>query len=292
MTEHDKTRPLGPAGAGDAPGMIEIAGAVVGAIWFGIVLFWWLAQPEGQGPGVFMTAFLMILPLVLIGFLVSTLRSLRALRAEAGRLQMALDTIRPTPSPRPEAMRAEPAPMRNEPRVRDDQAEQPTLAFDEPEQQSTLTVADYILAVNFPDSEDDAEGIAALHAALADRDAAKVIRSAQDVLMLMSQDGIFMDDIQPELAPADIWRRFGAGERGKAIAQLGGVHDRNVLNFVGQRMRDDQIFRDAAHHFLRTFDRSFSAFSRAATDTELEWLGHTRTARAFMLLGRVTGTFD
>jgi hypothetical protein len=57
-------------------------------------------------------------------------------------------------------------------------------------------------------------------------------------------------------------------------------------------MRQDTIFRDAAHHFLRTFDFSFQDFEKTATDAEIAALADTRTARAFMLLGRVTGIFD
>ena len=57
-------------------------------------------------------------------------------------------------------------------------------------------------------------------------------------------------------------------------------------------MRQDPIFRDAAHHFLRRFDRTFAEFEKQATDEEISMLADTRTARAFMLLGRCAGTFD
>jgi hypothetical protein len=57
-------------------------------------------------------------------------------------------------------------------------------------------------------------------------------------------------------------------------------------------MREDTVFRDAAHHFLRQFDRTFQAFERQASDQDVADLAETRTARAFMLFGRVTGTFD
>ena len=56
-------------------------------------------------------------------------------------------------------------------------------------------------------------------------------------------------------------------------------------------MRQDPIFRDAAHHFLRRFDKTFVEFEPTATDSEISDLGETRTARAFMLLGRVAGIF-
>jgi hypothetical protein len=57
-------------------------------------------------------------------------------------------------------------------------------------------------------------------------------------------------------------------------------------------MREDAIFRDTAHHFLRRFDMLLVAFEPTASDEELVALSETRTARAFMLLGRVTGAFD
>ena len=57
-------------------------------------------------------------------------------------------------------------------------------------------------------------------------------------------------------------------------------------------MKQDPIFRDAAHHFLRRFDQMLANFEEEATDADISALGETRTARAFMLLGRVAGTFD
>ncbi|AKO97970.1 hypothetical protein MALG_02816 [Marinovum algicola DG 898] len=51
-------------------------------------------------------------------------------------------------------------------------------------------------------------------------------------------------------------------------------------------------FPDAAHHFLRVYDRAFQSFFERASDAEVEAFSNTRTSRAFMLLGRVAGTFD
>jgi hypothetical protein len=155
-----------------------------------------------------------------------------------------------------------------------------------------LTTEEYIRALNFPDDENDREGFRALRRALEDREVARLVRASQDVLTLLSQDGIYMDDLKPDRARPEVWRRFAAGERGRSIAALGGVRDRSSLALTAARMRQDEVFRDAAHHFLRHFDRSFSAFAAGATDQEIADLAETRTARAFMLLGRVAGTFD
>ena len=101
-----------------------------------------------------------------------------------------------------------------------------------------------------------------------------------------------MDDLRPDRAKPEVWRKFAQGERGSAMAPLGGVRDRSSLALAAGRMKQDAIFRDAVHHFLRKFDKTFSEFETTATDEEIAALTDTRTARAFMLLGRVAGTFD
>lgn len=151
---------------------------------------------------------------------------------------------------------------------------------------------DLIRALNFPDNDQDTRGFDALRRALKDRNARQLVQAAQDILTLLSQDGIYMDDLRPDRARPEIWRRFAAGERGRAMASLGGIRDRSSLTLTSGRMREDTIFRDAAHHFLRRFDKTLIAFEPDATDEEIAALSETRTARAFMLLGRVTGAFD
>jgi hypothetical protein len=172
--------------------------------------------------------------------------------------------------------------------------DEPGLALGTPAEdlRPPVSTADFIRAVQFPEDADDKVGFRALRAALEDRQTAKLIRAAQDVLTLLSQEGIYMDDLVPDRAHPQVWRRFAAGERGRAIAALGGIRDRASLALTATRMREDPIFRDAGHHFLRAFDKAFAAFEANATDAELIDLANTRTARAFMLLGRVTGTFD
>lgn len=155
-----------------------------------------------------------------------------------------------------------------------------------------LSVEDFIRALHFPETAEDAEGFSALRRALDDRQVAGLVQAAQDVLTLLSQDGIYMDDLRPDRARPEIWRKFAAGDRGRSVAALGGVRDRSSLALSAGRMKQDPIFRDAAHHFLRRFDQTFAGFEKNASDADIAALADTRTARAFMLLGRVTGTFD
>ncbi len=172
--------------------------------------------------------------------------------------------------------------------------EQPALALGTPAEalRQPVSTEDFLTALNFPATPDDKAGFRALRRALEDKRAARLIRAAEDVLTLLSEDGIYMDDLQPDRARPELWRRFAQGARGGEISGLGGVRDRACLSTATARMREDPVFRDAAHHFLRQFDRMLEEFEPEASDPELSRLADTRTARAFMLLGRVAGIFD
>jgi len=311
----------------------EVIAAALSFVWVVAVIAYVLTSSSGDGVlGLVMTLMVVFLPLALIWVAVTTLRTVRALRFEASRLQASVEAMRAayvvnqsqggmkpsvekkldeiaaaqkqtesvlaTFSTRRDGALSVPSADRKSamavPRPPSPLDEQPVLALGTPaeELQAPLSVGDFIRALQFPETPDDKAGFRALRLALEDRAVAKLIRAAQDVLTLLSQEGIYMDDLKPERARPEVWRRFAAGERGRAIAGLGGIRDRSSLALTAGRMREDPIFRDAAHHFLRTFDRTFAEFEANATDSELADLADTRTARAFMLCGRATGTFD
>ncbi len=187
------------------------------------------------------------------------------------------------------------APGRTETAQEPQEAEdQPTLALGThlEDLAPPLPIDDFIKALNFPETAEDTAGFAALRRALKDRPSAQLVQAAQDVLTLLSQEGIYMDDLTPDRARPEVWRDFSQGLRGQPIAALGGIRDRASLALTVGRMKQDPIFRDAAHHFLRLFDKTFADFAQRASDADIAALSDTRTARAFMLLGRVAGTFD
>ena len=304
----------------------EVLAALASLGWIGALALWFALAPEGGGPLADVPALTAaLLPLLLIWGAALTLRALRDLRAEAQRLQAAVEALRNAPpalQPVPEAERKLPAPRSEDaapatfatrreagpgqPAATERRAavaasprpgpveDQPALALGTPAEdlRAPLSVADFVRALQFPESPEDKEGFRALRLALEDRAVAKLIRAAQDVLTLLSQEGIYMDDLRPDRARPELWRSFAQGERGRAISGLGGIRDRSSLALAAGRMREDPIFRDAAHHFLRTFDRTFASFEKTASDAELVELADSRTARAFMLIGRVAGVFD
>ena len=274
-----------------------------------------------------MTMLAIFMPVAMIWVAATAARASRVMREESQRLQAAIDAIRQayisqsqnrdfgnepsvtrkldeiaaatrktetalaTFSSRREVpnndKRAKPAPA-------PESDDQPALALGTTAEDITLPLgnSDFIRAMNFPETAEDEVGFAALRRALQDRQARQLVQASEDVLTLLSQDGIYMDDLRPDRARPELWRRFAKGERGQQMAGLGGVRDRSSLALSAGRMREDIIFRDAAHHFLRKFDQMLAAFEPSASDEDIIALSETRTSRAFMLLGRVTGTFD
>ncbi|SPH20072.1 hypothetical protein ASD8599_00811 [Ascidiaceihabitans donghaensis] len=311
---------------------IEVIAIALSALWLlGAAIFFVFlpsdaATSDTGGLRFLMTMLAIFMPVAMIWVAATAARASRVMREESQRLQAAIDAIRQayiaqsqgrdlgaepsvsrkldeiaaaarktetalaTFSTRREAEEAQrPAPT---PKVAAD--DQPALALGTTAEDITppLPNGDFVRAMNFPETAEDEAGFAALRLALKDRTASQLVQAAQDVLTLLSQDGIYMDDLRPDRARPEVWRQFAAGGRGREIAALGGVRDRSSLALTAGRMKQDPIFRDAAHHFLRRFDKQFAEFAQNATDSEISALADTRTARAFMLLGRVAGTFD
>jgi hypothetical protein len=307
----------------------ETVAGVLSVLWIsGIGLFFWYLPSDpvaGNGLRHVVMLLAMFVPVAMAWIALVAMRAARQMVAETFRLQTAIDALRqahtasqtPRAAHEPPAARpavADPAPPVPAPETAASRfasrrevsrmivpraapqvlADQPALAFDpSPDDEAPpLARPDLIRALNFPENQHDTEGFAALRRALRDRGARHLVQASQDVLTLLSQDGIYMDDLRPDPASADLWRRFAKGERGRSMDGLGAVRDQAALSLVAGRMREDTIFRDAVHHFMRRFDQILVTFEEQATDTDLLEMAETRTARAFMLLGRASRTFE
>jgi hypothetical protein len=149
-----------------------------------------------------------------------------------------------------------------------------------------------VRALDFPRDAEDQEGFRALRAALRHHGLAQMLQAAEDVLTLLAQDGIYVDDLVVAPPDPEHWRRFIRGARGAAVAGVGGIRDEAVLQKARRLMKTDPIFRDTALFFHRRFDAVLVEFAADAGDAELASLADTRSGRAFMLLARLSGSFD
>lgn len=299
---------------------LTMVGLAISAAWLFLVALFWLLAPGGEGGagGVvrLVAAIGVIMPLLLVWMAVGLARSIAVLQAEAADLRQRLTQLReyaatrgaPLPAggePRravtatataeagssiPATVAPPPQPLPAPARARPSDIRQSAMRFDAPEPVS-VPPETLIRALNFPDGQDDHEAIAALRMALRDHDNSRVLRAAQDVVTLLAAQSIYMDDLPPDPAPAAVWRRLAEGARGSGVAALGGIHDDLALDVTATLLRGDEIFRDAAHHFLRHFDALLSRLVPQLDDAQIAVMADTRSARAFMLLGRVAGTF-
>ena len=310
---------------------VEVVALILSAFWLlGAAAFFLLSDTGAETTGAeglrfLITMLAVFMPVAMIWVAATAARASRVMREESQRLQTAIDAIRQAYIAQQQGrdVTREPSVARKldeiaaatrntetalatfhsrrdaDTRPRVDAApvntgDQPALALGTSVEDMAppLATEDFIRALNFPETTEDEVGFAALRKAMRDRGTAQLVQAAQDILTLLSQDGIYMDDLRPDRARPEIWRQFASGARGRPVAALGGVRDRSSLALCAGRMKQDPIFRDAAHHFLRRFDKTISTFAETATDAEIAALSDTRTARAFMLLGRVAGTFD
>ncbi|MEM1313494.1 MAG: hypothetical protein AAGI51_03000 [Pseudomonadota bacterium] len=148
-------------------------------------------------------------------------------------------------------------------------------------------------ALDFPRHAGDAEGFAALDAARRDRGAAELLRAAEDALTLLSQKGLYMEDLAVRHAPAETWRRFAEGERGPAVRAAGGVEAAEAVATVRELMKSDPVFRDTALHLMRRYDALLRRAVRAPEgEGRLLSLADSRTGRAFMAVAQASGVFD
>lgn len=283
---------------------IAATGIALGGVWLLLVALFWMLAPESEAApgGVARLAVIAatLLPLGLIWLAVATARALAVLRAEADDLRQRMSLLRDAASPRG----APPAPDREGPETVGSRAPAPSprpappsSGTRQPPARPDGPAADpvdaetLVRALDFPDGPDDSLAIAALRRALGDAGHARVLRAAQDVVTLLAGRDLYMDDLPPDPAPPGLWRRFAEGARGGDVAAIGGIHDAAALETTAALLQDDEIFRDTAHHFLRHFDTMLTRQLPEMDDAQIAVLTQTRSARAFMLLGRIAGIF-
>ena len=155
----------------------------------------------------------------------------------------------------------------------------------------SLPAETLLRALDFPSGADDREGLAAQRAALGEVELGRLIRATQDVLVLLADDRIFVDALDPPGTPAEAWRDFAGGVRRQGAARLGAGATADLVEQLVGRMRADIVFRDAAHHFIRLFDRFLGMMARTAQDDMLCAMMRTRSGLAFRLLGQAAGSF-
>jgi len=153
-------------------------------------------------------------------------------------------------------------------------------------------IDDFIKAADLPDSANDEEGLGALKRALQDRDLAKLLHATQDSLKILSEEGVYIDALDVKPGEITLWRDFGKGKRGKKLSGIINFSNKDILEEANLRFKTDTVFKDVVHHFLRQFDSVFTEFNTNASDNDILDFSTTRTAKTFLILAFIAGTFE
>ncbi|MEV8465665.1 hypothetical protein AB0T83_02575 [Fluviibacterium sp. DFM31] len=290
MADSDRT---GRPTVGSAPGSTSRrarATAII-AIGTGAALVWaalYLLVLPRAGGGLLGTALGLVLPLVLICLATVLARALHQARGELETLkaQRAPQQARPEKAPPPRTPDPVPVSVSAMPRSQP----QPALPMD-PVPVQPLALPDLIRALHFPETQDDAEGFRALARALKDPQSRQVVQAAQDMLTLLSQDGIYVDDLDVPQPDAATWQAFAEGARQDAATALAVLQDTPEAEKCRRQLHTNTVYRDTVHHFLRRFDHLITSRLPDLDEPAITALTATRSARAFLLLGAAADMF-
>ena len=64
------------------------------------------------------------------------------------------------------------------------------------------------------------------------------------------------------------------------------------METLAAALRADEVFRDAAHHFLRHWDRMLTRELPGLDDARVTALADTRSGRAFAVLAEAAGSLE
>lgn len=293
---------------------LRVIGIIATLFWLALVMLAAWLTPDSLDNGGLLAWVVWILgaglPLALIWIAVHCAQTLEVLRGEAFGLRQALQQMRGAePAPPEQGIREtapparrlpaapvpRPTPMPTPPRAAEQPAEpqapepQADPRADGATANPRLSPAELYFALNFPEGPDDHEAIRCLQLALDDRELARLIRAAQDVITLLAARGVYMDDLQVPETDAASWQLFAQGARGAQVADLAVIDNEAALQVTGGMLDQDEVFRDVAHHFLRRFDRLLAHRAQTDDPAVLAVLSETRSGRAFILLAQVSG---
>ena len=222
------------------------------------------------------------------------------LLAGQARIEVALQRLAAAPPPRPAApVAAEPAapaaaPAPLPPPEAQAEARQPPLPLLPAEEAPARPDwPDLVRALDFPRDADDRAGFRALKVALRHHGLAQMLQAAEDVLNLLSQEGVFVDELP--MAPVDTgaWRRFMAGKRGPEVVGVGGISDAaGAGGGAGADALGLDLSRLGAVLPAALRRGAVRVLLPGRATRQIEELAGTRSGRAFMLLVRLSGSLD
>ena len=132
-----------------------------------------------------------------------------------------------------------------------------------------------------------------VEAVLSDPDVRTVVESGRTLLDAFVEESVHVEDLPPEHVSANLWLRFGQGERGGEIAGLAGIEDEITLAIVRSRLRRDGDLQARALRFAEAYARlTKRAAEQIGEDPRTIEMADTQFGRAFLMVASLMGMFD
>ena len=171
----------------------------------------------------------------------------------------------------------------------EEQSETPVPTHPEPTHSAhmSLPLDTLIRALSFADHEDDTEGFEAIDRAMDDEATARLLDASQDVLHRLSALDIFVDNLTLDIAQPEVWRFHAANANKSEIATLGAIAETDVLGLVANLLELDGQFRESAQNLIHQVNDQMMNIIGDADADQVVAFAHSRTIRAFILLGNI-----
>ena len=146
-------------------------------------------------------------------------------------------------------------------------------------------------ALHFPNDKSDSMGFEALKTARKNAKMDQLLSASKDFLSFLAQEGIYLDDIEIDPPPINAWFEFLENDRTTLIKKLSSLNIEKLLPNLKAKMKSDIVFRDATLIFISRFDSFIREQLRNANEPQIFNLAFTRTGKAFIVAGKISGAF-
>ena len=188
------------------------------------------------------------------------------------------DEIQVIPEPESEEMYTEPLP----PMTAEEEKDGPSILAEWNIDAHTL-----IRAFNLPNDENDTEGYDAIEAAIKIDSIGTLLQNSHDILYTLADYDLIMDELEIDLGLISTWRKFANDRAEGTVSSLGGTGTFVEIDKVSSIVAEKNEFEEIANTFNAQMEEFISQAIPQFKDDEISELAHTRTFRAFLLLGQI-----
>ncbi len=154
-----------------------------------------------------------------------------------------------------------------------------------------LHLADVATALDFTDQVQKGDWAIAFERVQMKGSFLELMRSAEKVIDVFEEEGIFVEDIAIVHPPEHSWRALAKNIRNAETEKLAFIPDLSARTLIKSRLKADAEFQELSLRFQKGFIDMLEKMAPHANGDELDALANSRAGRAFAILGGISQTF-